>query len=172
MEWRGDRGAKRLALYGVSLALALILSYVEYLLPLHFAVPGIKLGLSNAVGLFLLYRLRFRDAAAVSLMRVVLSGILFGSVVTMAYGAAGAALSLVCMTLAKRFSSLRCTGVSVIGGVMHNAGQLMVAALLMETGKLVYYLPVLCVSGTVAGVLIGVITGLLLKKVPSLPWSE
>jgi len=162
-----NSSAKKLSLYGVTLALALVLSYAETLVPLNFAVPGIKLGLANAAAMFLLYRRKLRDAAIVSFMRVLLSGILFGSLVTVAYSSAGAALSLVTMALCKKTGKLGCVGVSVMGGVMHNVGQIGVAALLMETGQIFYYLPVLCISGTVAGVLIGIVTGLLLQKVPN-----
>lgn len=156
--------AKRIAVYGLITALAMILSYIEHLIPMSFAVPGIKLGLANIVVVFAIYKLRFRDACVISLVRVLLSSILFGNVFSLAYSAAGAALSLAVMGLLFRSGHFGPAGVSVGGGLAHNAGQLIVAALVLETGRIVYYLPVLCFSGTVAGVFIGITAGLLIKR--------
>ena len=144
--------AKNVALYGLLIALALVLSYLESLVPLSFAVPGIKMGLPNIVVVFALYRLRARDAAVISLVRVLLVSVLFGNVFSLAYSAAGAVLSLLVMMLLKSTGKFSETGVSVAGAVAHNAGQILVAVFVLETGRLVYYLPVLCISGTVAGI--------------------
>ena len=157
--------AKKTALYGILTALALILSYVESMLPLSFAVPGVKLGLPNIAIVFALYRLGDKDACIISLVRVLLVSILFGNVLSLAYSAAGAVLSLLSMILLKKSGRFSPTGVSVAGGVMHNAGQILAAMLLLETGRIAYYLPVLCVSGTIAGVCIGLVSGLLIKRV-------
>lgn len=146
------------------IALALILSYVESLLPVFVAVPGVKMGLPNIVIMFALYSLGVKDAAIISLIRVVLAGALFGSVFSMLYSAAGAVLSLAVMAVllkTKRFSPV---GVSVAGGVAHNAGQIIVAILVTETAQLIYYLPVLCISGIAAGVLIGVVSGIIINR--------
>ncbi|MBQ3389863.1 MAG: Gx transporter family protein [Firmicutes bacterium] len=155
---------KRIARYGLLIALALILSYVESLLPVFVAVPGVKMGLPNIVIMFALYSLGVKDAAIISLIRVVLAGALFGSVFSMLYSAAGAVLSLAVMAVllkTKRFSPV---GVSVAGGVAHNAGQIIVAILVTETAQLIYYLPVLCISGIAAGVLIGVVSGIIINR--------
>ena len=157
--------AKNVALYGLLIALALVLSYLESLVPLSFAVPGIKMGLPNIVVVFALYRLRARDAAVISLVRVLLVSVLFGNVFSLAYSAAGAALSLLVMLLLKSTGKFSETGVSVAGAVAHNAGQILVAVFVLETGRLVYYLPVLCISGTVAGVCIGLVSALLVKRI-------
>ena len=157
--------AKKVALYGVLIALALVLSYVEALIPLSFTVPGIKMGLPNIAVVFALYTLGKRDAAVISLLRVLLVSILFGSVMSLAYSLAGAVLSLLCMFLLHRTGRFGTVGVSVAGGVAHNAGQILAAVFLLETGKLLYYLPVLCVSGTVAGILVGLVSALLVKRV-------
>lgn len=156
---------KAVALYGILLVLALILSYVEALLPLSFTIPGIKLGLPNIVVLFVLYRLGFKSACVVSLLRVILSSLLFGNVMSLAYSLAGAVLSLAVMGLLKKCGKFSHTGVSVAGGVAHNAGQILVAMALLETAEIGYYLPVLCVTGTVAGILVGLTAALLLKRV-------
>ena len=157
---------KRIALTGLLIALALILSYLESLVPLSIAVPGIKLGLPNLAIVFALYRLRPSIAAAISLLRVLLVALLFGSVLSLAYSAAGAVLSLAVMLLLKRSGRFGCTGVSVAGAVAHNLGQILTAALLLQTVGLAWYFPALCLSGTVAGVCIGLLAALLVKRIP------
>lgn len=159
------KNGKKVARFGLLTALALILSYLESLLPIPLGVPGIKLGLPNLVVLFALYRLSPRAAAAISLLRVLLVSILFGSVLTLAYSAAGAVLSFLTMWALKRSGRFGCTGVSVAGALAHNAGQILAAAVLLETGQLAWYLPVLCVSGTVAGVCIGLLGAALLRRI-------
>ena len=156
----------RIALTGLLIALALVLSYLESLLPLSFAVPGIKLGLPNLVIVFALYRLRPATAAAISLLRVALVALLFGSALSLAYSAAGAVLSFAVMLLLKRSGRFGCTGVSVAGAVAHNLAQIGAAALLLETSSLAWYFPVLCVSGTLAGICIGLLSALLVKRIP------
>lgn len=156
---------KRIALYGLCIALALVLSYVEALVPLSFTVPGVKLGLANIAVIFALYKMSLRDACIISLLRAVLVAVLFGNAFSLAYSLAGAVLSLAVMALLKKTGVFSVTGVSVAGGVAHNVGQIMVAVFVLETGKLVYYLPVLCVSGVAAGVCIGLVSSLIIKRV-------
>ena len=119
-------------------ALAIILGYVEMLLPVFFVVPGMKLGLANLVTVFVLYRYRAKEAAVISLIRIVVIGFLFANLFSILYSLAGAALSLLCMTAARRFSGLSIVGVSILGGVTHNLGQLIVAALVVENGNVFY----------------------------------
>ena len=157
---------RTVALTGLLIALALVLSYLESLVPLSFAVPGIKLGLPNLVIVFALYRLRPATAAAISLLRVALVALLFGSALSLAYSAAGAVLSFAVMLLLKRSGRFGCAGVSVAGAVAHNLAQIAAAALLLETPSLAWYFPVLCVSGTAAGVCIGLLAALLVKRIP------
>ncbi len=157
--------AARIAQYGLLIALALALSYAESLIP-SAGIPGVKLGLPNLVVVFALYRLGTADAWALSLTRVLLSSVLFGNGASLAYSLAGAVLSLTVMCPLKRTGKFSETGVSVAGGVAHNIGQILVAVLLLETGRLVWYLPVLFVSGTAAGVVIGIVSALLVKRVP------
>ena len=148
---------KKLTLLSLFTAIALILSYLESLLPpLSAFFPGVKMGLANIAILFTLYRYGVKEAAAVSFIRLILSSVLFGSVATLLYGAAGAALSLITMTLLRRLSLFSAVGVSVVGGVMHNLGQIGVAILLLETAEIGYYLPVLLLSGILSGVLVGI----------------
>lgn len=145
-------------------ALAIIFGYVEMLLPVFFVVPGMKLGLANLVTVFVLYRYWAKEAAVISLIRIVVIGFLFANLFSILYSLAGAALSLLCMTAARRFSGLSIVGVSILGGVTHNLGQLIVAALVVENGNVFYYFPALLISGLVTGALIGIVTGEILKR--------
>lgn len=145
------------------IALAMILSYVESLIPSP-GIPGVKLGLANLVVIFALYRLGWKEAVGISLLRVFLVSLLFGHVASLAYSASGAALSLVGMILLIRTDKLSCVSVSVIGGVLHNIGQILMAWALMGA-NVVWYLPVLILSGTVAGVAIGIVSALLVKRI-------
>ena len=157
--------ASKVAQYGLIAALALVLSYLESLVP-SLGVPGVKLGLPNIAIVFALYRLGWRDACIISLVRVFLVFLLFGNGAGLAYSVVGAALSLALMGLLKKTGKFSSVGVSVAGGVAHNAGQILVAMVLLETARLAWYLPVLWVSGTVAGVLIGIVAGVLVERVP------
>lgn len=156
---------KKVALYGMLTALAMVLSYVETFIPLSVAVPGVKLGLTNIAVLFALYKLGLRGAAAVSLVRVVLSAILFGNAFSLTYSLAGACVSLAVMALLRRCGRFSVMGVSVAGGTAHNLAQIAVAAIALNTAGLLGYLPVLIVSGTVAGVCVGIAAAVLIKRV-------
>ncbi|MDR1816347.1 MAG: Gx transporter family protein [Clostridiales Family XIII bacterium] len=163
-----SRRAHRLAFYALMLALAMIFSYLETLIPVPFFVPGMKLGLANVVTMVVLYKIGAREAAVISLARICLSALLFSGAFGLIYSLAGGALSLAVMILLKRSGRFGMTGVSVAGGVCHNFAQIGVAALLLETGALLSYLPVLVVSGAVTGWLIGMLGGLLLSKLARL----
>lgn len=159
---------KKTAFLGLCTALALILAYVEVLLPpLLSAVPGIKMGLPNIIIIFLLYRHGTLSAAAVSLIRVLLVALLFGNAMSLVYSLAGALLSMAVMALLRRLDFLSTVGVSVAGGVMHNVGQILMAMLVLGTAELGYYLIVLAVTGTVAGILIGLCGNILIRRVPT-----
>ena len=153
------------ALCGVLIALAMVLSYLESLVPISFAIPGIKLGLANIVTIIALIKLGFKQALIISVGRVLLSGLLFGNPATIMYSMAGALLSLLVMFVIRKFKLLAITGTSVCGAVAHNAGQLIVAAIVIENTKIFYYLAVLSVSGIIAGILIGILAGILIKNI-------
>lgn len=157
---------KKTAFCGLMLALALIASYVESLIPVPIPVPGIKLGVANSVVLILLYYTNAKTAWGISVGRVVLSGFLFGSLSSILYSLSGAILSLLVMTLIKKRDCFTMTGVSVAGGVSHNIGQLIMAFLVLESAALWYYLPVLLVSGCVTGGLIGILGKEIFKRMP------
>ena len=155
---------KKIAITAMCVALAMILSYVESQIPSP-GIPGVKLGLANLVVIFALYKLGWGEAAGISLLRVFLVALLFGHAASLMYSAAGAVLSLLGMILLRRFDKLSCVFVSVSGGVLHNLGQILMAWVLMGR-NVVYYLPVLILSGTVAGVVIGVVSALLVRRIP------
>lgn len=146
-------------------AVAMILSYVESLLP-SVGIPGVKMGLANIAVIFALFRFGWKEAAALSLMRVVLVSLLFGSVGAMLYSLAGAVLSLAVMALLRRIDRFSTVGISVAGGVAHNAGQILMAMLILQTKQLLGYLPVLAVSGIAGGVLTGLAAALLIRRIP------
>ena len=155
------------AVLGVSVALAMILAYVEVITPPLFpAIPGMKIGLPNIVIVFLLYRRGPAFAATVSILRILLVSMLFSNTMALMYSLAGGVLSLTVMIILRRLNLLSTVGVSVAGGVSHNVGQILMAMLLLETSQLGYYLVVLTVTGTLSGVLIGLCGALLIKRIP------
>lgn len=149
---------KSVAFWAMFLALALILSYVESLIPFFFGVPGIKLGLPNLVIVMILYCMGTKEAYLISIVRVLLAGFLFGNLFSIAYSLAGAMLSLTVMMLIKRTGKLKVITVSAIGGICHNIGQLIIASLFVESYSIFYYTPVLLIAGLITGVIIGLIS--------------
>lgn len=147
---------KKTALYGMLLALAFLLGYVEHLLAFSFFVPGIKLGLANLVVLIALYTLGSGAAASLSIVRVLLSAFTFGNLTMAAYSLAGALLSLLVMLLLKKSRRCSIVGVSTAGGAAHNLGQIAVAVLMLGR-PIFYYLPYLLIGGVVSGILIGLL---------------
>lgn len=156
---------KRLTTLALLTAGAMILSYVESMLP-SLGIPGVKMGLANIAVIFALYRLGWREALGISLVRVFMVSMLFGSMGALLYSLAGAALSLGVMALLKHADRFSGTGVSVAGGVAHNAGQILVAIALLGNVRLVYYYPVLVLSGVAGGVLTGLTAAMLIKRIP------
>ncbi len=159
---------KNVAFIGICTALALVLSYIEAILPpLFSAVPGIKMGLANIVIVFVLYRRGPIAAITVSFIRMLLVSLLFGNMMALMYSLAGGALSLLVMIILRRLNFLSAVGTSVAGGVCHNVGQILMAMLLLETAELGYYLVVLTVTGTLSGILIGLCGAALIKHIPN-----
>ena len=158
--------SSRVAFLGLFTAFAMILSFVESQIPAFVAIPGVKLGLPNIAIIMILYKFGYKEATVVSLLRVLLTSLLFTSVLSMLYSIAGAVLSLLAMILLKKFLSI--VTVSVVGGVCHNVGQIVVACLVTETKELMYSLPLLAISGIIAGVVIGIIAALSYKKIENI----
>lgn len=158
--------SKKIAFLGLCAGVALVLAYVEALLPpLYAAVPGIKLGLPNIAIIFILYRFGLREAAVVSFIRIVAVALLFGNPMTFAYSVAGAFLSLLVMTILRKLDLFSIVGVSVAGAVFHNVGQILTAMVLLGTAELGYYLIVLAVTGTISGILVGLCGAMAVKRV-------
>ena len=158
---------KKIAVLGLCTAVALILAYVESLLPpLFHAVPGIKIGLPNIIIVFVLYRFGLKEAAVVSLIRMLAVSFMFGNMMALVYSLAGAVLSMLAMVVLKRLNILSVVGVSVAGGVFHNVGQILAAMILLGTAELGYYLIVLTITGTVSGIFVGLCGGVIEKRIP------
>jgi len=155
---------RKITLLGIFAALAMVLSYLEMLLPpLMAAVPGIKVGLPNIIIIFILYRFSLKDAFTVSFIRLFTVTLLFGNALTFVYSLAGAVLSLLVMAILKKTNKFTAVGVSIAGGVSHNLGQIIVAILILETKEIAYYMGVLTVFGILAGIFVG-LAGILLMK--------
>lgn len=155
---------RKIAFLGLSVTLAMILSFVESQIPVFTTIPGMKVGLPNLVMVFLLYRVGWKETVIVSLIRAFLVALLFGNLQSLIFSIAGAVLSLTGMILLKKTGLFSSIAVSVTGGVLHNVGQIIAACLWTGTVQIAYYLPVLLVSGVCAGIAIGLIAGFLLKR--------
>ena len=156
---------KKIAYLGLLVALAFIFSYIETLIPINIGVPGAKLGLANLVIIVALYTISERNAFLLSMVRIVLVGFTFANLASMLYSLAGGILSFLAMCIAKRSGKLSTTGVSVVGGVFHNVGQILMAIWVVKTASLVYYLPVLIIAGLTSGVAIGILGAMVTKRV-------
>ncbi|MDD3139770.1 MAG: Gx transporter family protein [Lachnospiraceae bacterium] len=154
----------RVAYFGVFVALALIFSYIETLIPVHFAIPGIKLGLANLIIVIALYKIGWKEAFLLSVVRVILAGFLFGNMFSIVYSLAGCTLSLLIMFLLKKKGGFSILGISIAGGVFHNVGQLVVAMIVLESTNLSYYLPVLLFAGIITGFIIGILANEVLGR--------
>lgn len=154
--------------YGMLIALAMVLSYVEALIPVPFPVPGMKLGLANLVTIVGLYTVSVPGTAAVALLRIVLVGFTFGNMSSMLYGLAGGSVSLILMVILKKTGWFSQTGVSVVGGIGHNIGQLCIAVWVTKQPGVLVYLPALLLAGTAAGGVIGIVGGLVAGRVRSI----
>lgn len=164
--------SKRAAMLGVMTALALILSYVESMILFFPGIPGIKLGFANLIMVLLLYHVSWKDALLVSVVRILVSGFLFGNLMSILFSLAGGVFSLLVMSLLKKVNGFSLIGVSIAGGCMHNIGQFMAALLIVQTGGLIYYLPALLISGLITGFLIGIAASVIGKYLPRELWKE
>ena len=148
---------RKIAYLGVFLALALILSYVESLIPFYLGIPGVKLGLTNLIVVVMLYCTGTKEAFGVSVARILLAGVLFGNLFSILYSLAGGVLSFIVMCLLKKTGRFHVISVSVTGGISHNLGQLIAAAFVVETYDIFYYMPFLLIAGVATGFVIGML---------------
>jgi len=161
-----NKKIKKLSFLAVATSLALVLSYLELLIPpIYTALPAIKMGLPNIIIIFVLYRLGVKEAVCVSFLRLLLVTLLFGNLVMLAYSAAGAILSITSMAILKRFNCFSEIGVSVVGAVRHNLGQILMAILLLGTTAIGFYFPILIFSGSIAGILVGLLASVLQQRI-------
>lgn len=159
-----SKKTKNVALFGMMVALAFTFSYLESLIPFNFGIPGVKLGLANLVVVVALYTMKPAEAFSIAVIRIFLAGLTFGNAYSIAYSLCGGILSFAVMLLLKR-TKLSMVGVSMMGGISHNIGQIIVAAIVMETARIAYYLPVLLVAGLATGLLLGVVSSLIVSRV-------
>ena len=155
---------RRVAFCGMFTAVAIIMGYIESLIVIPGLLPGMKLGLANCVILFVLMRYGLASAVLVSLVRIIVVNSLFGNMTAAAFSLAGAALSIIVMSLLKRSGRFSTVGMSLAGGVAHNLGQVLVAMLIFENVGMFYYFPMLIVTGVAAGVFVGILAGLVIKR--------
>ena len=158
----------KVAVFGVFTSLALILSYVELLIPINFGIPGMKLGLANLLVVILLYKGCPRDALLLSVVRILLSGLIFGNMFSIFYSLGGGLLSLAVMVFLKKTGQFTVAGISIGGGASHNVGQLLVAMFVVQTYQVGYYLPVLLIAGVITGAVIGILSAEVLKRTQSI----
>ena len=156
---------EKLTKMAMLVALAMIFNYVESLIPINFGIPGMKLGVANLVTVVGLYFLELPEVFLVVVMRILLTGFLFGNGMSIIYSLAGGILSLLMMVVIKRINGFSVIGVSIIGGVSHNIGQIIVASIVVENLKLVYYLPALLIAGAVTGFIMGILSKKILPTV-------
>ena len=155
----------KIAYWGVFLELALVCSYVESLIPISFGIPGVKLGLTNIVVILMLYTIGAKDAILISVLRIILAGFMFGNAFSIIYSLAGGILSFVVMLLLKNTGKLKIMSISTAGGISHNVGQLIVAALVVENYNILFYVPVLIIAGIITGFLIGLLAGEIVLRI-------
>lgn len=156
---------KLVAYVGILASLGIIFGYIEFLIPVNFGIPGVKLGLSNIVSLVALYMLGIPYAFLIAVIRVLISSILFGNMYSLIYSLCGVFLSLIGMTFIKRFKCFSIIGVSAAGGVLHNLGQLIVAVFVVDSINLLYYFPILVLSGLLAGIIIGALSMMICGRI-------
>lgn len=159
-----NKKTKNVALFGMMVALAFTFSYLESLIPFNFGIPGVKLGLANLVVVVALYTMKPAEAFSIAVIRIFLAGLTFGNAYSIAYSLCGGILSFAVMLLMKK-TKLSIVGVSMMGGISHNIGQIIVAAIVMETARIAYYLPVLLVAGLATGLLLGIVSKLIVSRI-------
>ena len=157
--------AKKISFYGCFLAAAIIFGYVEFLLPINMGIPGIKLGLANIVAVFILYKKGLVPALTVNIARIIVCGILFGTVLSASYALCGGICSVLIMALFKKFKCFSAVGVSVAGACIHNIAQLLASYTVLQTPAVFYYLPFLIIAGEITGIVIGIVSELLVRRV-------
>ena len=156
---------RRLCTLALMIALAFAFSYLESLIPFNFGIPGIKLGIANLVVIVALYTMSVKDALFISIIRILLSGLVFSGPFAIIYSLIGGLLSFFIMIVAKKSNKLSPIGVSALGGTVHNFGQILVAAVVMQTYRIIYYFPILLIVGLATGIVNGIISEIIIKRI-------
>ena len=157
---------KDVAVIGVLAAFGAILSYIEAILSFTTGIPGVKIGLANIAVVVALYMYGSKNAFMINIVRIIVVGLLFGNAFSMVFSAAGAIISFVVMVLFKKTNRFSILGVSTVGGVAHNIGQIMIAAIVVDSYSVIYYMPALFIAGIITGVMIGFVSKMLIKCIP------
>lgn len=157
---------KDVTVIGVLAAFGAILSYIEAILSFSTGIPGVKIGLANIAVVVALYMYGSKNAFMINIVRIIVVGLLFGNAFSMVFSAAGAIISFVVMVLFKKTNRFSILGVSTVGGVAHNIGQIMIAALVVDSYSVIYYMPALFIAGIITGVIIGFVSKMLIKCIP------
>lgn len=157
----GKKYIRQITTMGMLVALAMVLGFVETLIPINLGIPGMKLGLANIVVVIALFLFDIKTAVVVSILRIILIAMTFGNMSMMFYSIAGASLSLLSMIAISKIKSFSLISISIVGGIMHNVGQIICAAFVVRTNGVFTYLPVLMIAGLVSGALIGIVAGLI-----------
>ena len=158
---RSGKYIRQITTMGMLVALAMVLGFVETLIPINLGIPGMKLGLANIVVVIALFLFDIKTAVVVSILRIILIAMTFGNMSMMFYSIAGASLSLLSMIVISKIKSFSLISVNIVGGIMHNVGQIICAAFVVRTNGVFTYLPVLMIAGLVSGALIGIVAGLI-----------
>lgn len=156
--------SRKTAFIGMYAAIAIVLSYIEMLLPITIGIPGAKPGFANIIIVFAIYSVGGVSAFIINFIRILIIGMMFGNFVSIAFSICGALVSLMVMLLVKRIKGIHPLGVSICGGVSHNLGQILAASFLVKNYSILYYLPMLMIAGVLSGIIIGIVSGLMLKR--------
>lgn len=157
---------KKTAYFSIMISFAMILSYIESLIPFYFGAPGIKLGLANFIVVFMMFQNKAKEAIIMNIIRIILVGFLFGNLFSIVYSLAGGILSFFFMIVCKKLGLFEILGISMIGGITHNVGQILMAFFVLKSVGIFYYIPILLIAGLVTGMLIGLIAREVLKRIP------
>ena len=159
---------KHITRYAILLALAVILNWVEHLIPLP-TLPGIKLGLANAIGILCLYYLGYKSYISFGFLRVLLASLLFGTFLGTSFwiSLGGMLLASITTLLLAKFSKVSIYGISIAAAIMHGLGQVFVVAVLYQTAYIISYVLILTITGSITGALIAYLSTLIIKRIPN-----
>ncbi|MDR0269194.1 Gx transporter family protein [Paenibacillus sp.] len=165
---------KRTVMIAIFAAVAVVLSIAESMIPVNIQIPGAKLGLANIMILTCLYFLRARDALTLVVLKTLLTAFIFGTFSSLMFSLFGSLFSFAIMALLMKLGRRRLSlvGISIVGGIAHNIGQLTAASIVFATLNIFYYLPALLISGIATGILVGIAVRYLVPSLARLSLFE